>query len=183
MFGRVFLSASVFSLLALSSPAFAGVDMLDHAAKVCGVALSSSGEQALTEQGFAKAAAKPANPFGEKTFEGKIENGRIAVTIGKKFRAPLCEVYFQDGTESEYNKMRDSLLSIYKTEGTVYDHDVDGKTYRGQIWADSNIMDNGTVDGLKFETIDAADVFIQFSAKPFQQTQDRTGILVEIMGR
>ncbi|WP_027722865.1 hypothetical protein [Maridesulfovibrio zosterae] len=170
------------ALVAVATPVFAASSILKQAAAVCDASLNS-GDAAVVELGFTESSAKPQNPFGEKVFEKKADGQTLIVTTGKKFRKSFCELYLPNGTQEDYQAIRAELAKQFNTDGVNYDDSVDGKPYRGEIWSDKEAMDNGNVSDLKLEGTKLASLFIQFSAVKFRQTQDRTGLILEMMKR
>ncbi|GEM_PF-6417584 len=170
------------ALVAVAAPAFAASPILKQAAAVCDASLNS-GDAAVVELGFTESSAKPQNPFGEKVFEKKADGQTLIVTTGKKFRKAFCELYIPNGSLADYQTIRTELIKLNKTEGTNYDDNIDGKPYRGEIWGDKETMDNGNTADLKLGSTKLGSLFIQFSAVKFRQTQDRTGIIIEMMER
>ncbi|MFW5498066.1 MULTISPECIES: hypothetical protein [unclassified Maridesulfovibrio] len=170
------------ALVAIATPAFAASPILKQAAAVCDASLNS-GDAAVVKLGFAESSAKPKNPFGEKVFEKKTDGQTLIVTTGEKFRKAFCELYIPNGSQEDYQAIRAELIKLNKTEGTNYDKTLDGKPYRGEIWGDKETMDNGNTSDLKLGNTKLGSLFIQFSAVKFRQTQDRTGIIIEMMER
>ncbi|WP_320009036.1 hypothetical protein [Maridesulfovibrio sp.] len=168
------------ALVMVATPVFAASPILKQAAAIGDAALNS-GDGAVIKLGFVESSAKPANPFGEKVFEKKSDGHTLIVTTGTKFSQKFCELYIPDGTEAEYQAIRAELVQLNNTEGVIYDHPVKGKTYLGEIWSDKEKTDNGNTADLKLSETELSFLFIQYSAVAFQQTQGRTGIIIELM--
>ena len=177
------LSISAIAVLGSLSAAHAESSVLDQVAQLCAPAIAQSSASGGEKLGLKKSPDKPKAAFGETLYVGQIDGQTVELSIGDKFGAPLCDIYYPAKTEADYKVLRDQLTATFKTDGTVYDHPISGKTYLGQIWADSKAMDNGTVQNMTLSGIKAGSVFVQFSEVAFRQTGDRAGLMIEITGR
>jgi hypothetical protein len=176
--GLIGLLASVAVLTA--SGAVAQDGLVDGAVGLCQQALSGA-----TGEGHDLAAVegKPANPFAERGYKGSLNGVPVLVGVGEKFGDDLCDVQFPEAGAEAYEVVNADLKQRFGAEGTIYDKPDGVYGYRGEIWADSDAVENGAVDDLKLGGIPFSTVMVQYADEPFRQTENRTGLLLELTGR
>ncbi|KAA5605274.1 hypothetical protein F1188_11950 [Roseospira marina] len=167
------------TVMAVASVAHAEAPYVEGAATLCPAALSGQAEDA----GLAIHEGPIANPFGETAYAGTWNGAPVVVTVGDQFGNALCEVHVPDATADDYAAVQAALVAQYGADGTIYDKPDGAFGYRGETWADSEAVENGTIPELTFGDMPMTMVMIQYAAEPFAQTNDRAGLLLQLMGR
>ena len=176
--GLIGLLASVAILT--GSSAMAQDSLVDGAVHLCQQALSGAAGDGDTLQ---LVEGKPANPFAEKSFKGVLNGVPVIFSIGDKFGDDLCDVQFPEVGAEVYESVNTDLKQRFGADGTIYDKPDGAYGYRGEIWADSDAVENGTVADLKLGGIPFSTVMVQYADEPFRQTANRTGLLLELTAR
>lgn len=137
----------------------------------------------LQQEGFRVKTGKLAHPFGKVQYDGKLGKTPVTVTVGDKFGSPFCELYFPKAPESRFQALRQALRSSIGINGEIYDNPEGGYGYRGELWGDKDATGNGKANDLKFASIKAQFVGIQYASKGFMQTHERAGLMVDVTRR
>lgn len=173
-------TAAVLATSALTSLAHAGNSYVETADKYCEEIMygALSADESLKNVGAAENV-----PFGTVAYEGELDGQPVKVVSGVQFGNMFCDVQFETATADDYAAVEAIYKDRFGTEGTVYDRP-DGKYgYRGEIWGDSEAMNDGQVDDMKVGDAELSSTFVQFASEPFQQTNNRTGLLISMTGR
>lgn len=173
------------SSLMLLSLMFAGAahatqdEMFDIFPTLC----AKADDGRLQQEGFRVKSGKLAHPFGRTEYDGMLGKTPVAVTVGLKFGSPFCELYFPKAPKSRFEALRKALRSSIGIDGEIYDNPEGGYGFRGELWADKGTTGNGKADDLKFASMKAQFVGIQYASKGFMQTHERAGLMIEVVAR
>ena len=173
------MTLALVALAMASSNAVAGDSLLDKTNQLC---FGSFDGDSLEEMGFTAFQMEKEVPFMTAAYEGEIDGQKALLYTGEQFGEKVCDVNLPEAPIQTYQSVHDVLLDMFGVNGNIYDQPNSEWGYRGEIWADKEAM-SGSIENMEIEGMKLGTVFVQYTQKPFKQTNDRTGFFISYSTR